>query len=71
MRQEDDHYEEAPCACKKAYRSELQANQALGRVLSHQGEWISSKFPCRAYFCDGGNAPCFMWHLTSVQLREH
>lgn len=65
MRQEEDVYEESPCAGKRSYRSELQVEQALERILSHEGEWASAKFPCRAYFCDGGPCPCFAWHLTS------
>lgn len=71
MRQDEEHYEESPCAHKKSYRSQLQAEQSLGRVLSHKDEWRSDKFPCRVYFCDLGPAPCFMWHLTSTELQAH
>lgn len=71
MRQDEEHHEESPCAKKRSYRSELQAEQSLERVLSHKDEWVSEKFPCRAYFCDLGPAPCFMWHLTSAPLQTH
>lgn len=70
MRHEEEEHEDSPCRAKVGYRSEVQAQQALDRILSHEKEWASAKFPCRHYFCDGGPAPCFRFHLTSAPLRE-